>query len=117
MPKDKLQGRRILIAEDEYFIADELSFALEGVGAEMMGPVASVKGGLHLLATEAVPDAASLDVNLGGEKVYPLADALIARGVPFVFMTGYDQASIPASYAHIGCVEKPAGPETVLMEL
>ncbi|WP_375459509.1 response regulator [uncultured Enterovirga sp.] len=117
MPKDTLRGRRILIAEDEYFIADELSTELVEAGAEMMGPVASVKSGLQLLATETVPDAASLDVNLGGENVYPLADALIARGVPFVFMTGYDQASIPASYAHIRCVEKPAGPETVLMEL
>jgi CheY-like chemotaxis protein len=82
-----------------------------------MGPVASVKSGLHMLATNKAPDAASLDVNLGGETVYPLADALIARDVPFVFMTGYDQATIPAAYAHIRRLEKPFEPETVLMAL
>ena len=117
MPEGTLQGRHILVVEDEYFLADELQITLEDAGAEMLGPVASVQGGLRILEGSTLPDAASLDVSLGGETVYPLADALIARGVPFVFTTGYDQAAIPSSYAHIRRLEKPVEPETVLMEL
>ena len=117
MPEGTLQGRHILVVEDEYFLADELQITLEDAGAEMLGPVASVQGGLCILEGSTLPDAASLDVSLGGETVYPLADALIARGVPFVFTTGYDQAAIPSSYAHIRRLEKPVEPETVLMEL
>ena len=117
MPDGTLQGRRILVAEDEYFLADELHGALRGAGAAMLGPVASVRNGLHLLATGPAPDAASLDVNLGGEGVYPLADALIARAVPFVFTTGYDQVAIPGRYAGIRRLEKPVEPETVIAAL
>lgn len=117
MPNGTLQGRLILVAEDEYFLADELDRMLREAGAEMLGPVASVEGGLRILASSTVLDAASLDVNLGGETVYRLADALVARAVPFLFTTGYDQGAIPASYAHIRRLEKPVEPKTVLMEL
>ena len=117
MPDGTLQGRHILVVEDEYFLADELQIMLEDAGAEMLGPVASVANGLHILAAGSLPDAASLDVNLGGENVYPLADALIARAVPFVFTTGYDRAAIPPAYAHICRLEKPVEPQTVLVEL
>ena len=117
MPESLLKGRRILIIEDEYFLADELNRVLLQAGAETLGPVASVEGGFRILASSTVLDAASLDVNLGGESVYRLADALMARAVPFVFTTGYDQAAIPAAYAHIHRLEKPVEPETVLEEL
>ena len=117
MSDSVFQDRRILIVEDEYLQADELNALLEDAGAEMLGPVACVENGLRILSGGQVPDAASLDINLCGEAVYPLADALIACAVPFVFTTGYDQAAIPAGYAHIRRLEKPAEPETVLMEL
>ena len=117
MPESLLKGRRILIVEDEYFLADELQIMLEDEGAETLGPVASVEAGLRILSAGQVPDAASLDINLCGGTVYPLADALIARGVPFVFTTWNNQAAIPAAYAHIRRLEKPVEPEMVLKEL
>ena len=101
MPEGLLRGRRILVVEDEYVLANELRDLLQEAGAEMLGPVASVEIGLRILANGQIPDAASLDVKLGDETVYPLADDLIARAVPFIFVTGYDQGAIPAAYAHI----------------
>ncbi|MHC2017744.1 response regulator [Methylobacterium sp. CM6247] len=112
-----LRGRRIFIAENEYFLADELRRELQDAGAEVLGPVAFVQDGLRILEGSAAPDAASLDVNLDGECVYPLADVLIARSVPFVFTTGYDQGIIPDAYAHVPRLEKPVDPQIVLLAL
>lgn len=117
MLKDALQGLHILVVEDDYFLADDLRRELRGAGVKTFGPVASVQGGLKTLEQSTTLDAASLDVNLGGEYVYPLADALIARAVPFLFTTGYDQAMIPKAYAHIRRLEKPITPPEVLTEL
>ena len=100
--------RRVLVVEDEYMIAQDLARELEDVGAEVLGPVPSVADALALLVAEAVPpDAAILDVNLGGEMVFPVAEALRERGVPFVFVTGYDPWSLPQAYADVPCCEKP----------
>lgn len=112
-----LRGRRIFIAEDEYFLADDLRRELQDVGAQMLGLVAFVQDGLRILEGSAAPDAASLDVNLDGECVFPLADVLTAQSVPFIFTTGYDQSVIPNAYAHIRRLEKPVDPQIVLMEL
>lgn len=117
MPDGALQGRRILVVEDEYFLADELGGALRRAGAALLGPVASVPNALRLLAEGPAPEAACLDVNLGGADVYPLADALVARSVPFVFSTGYDQAAIPGRFAHIRRLEKPVEAGMVLAAL
>jgi CheY-like chemotaxis protein len=90
-----VSGRRILIVEDEYIIAADLAQLLEGLGVTVIGPVGSVADALALLAGEPAIDAAVLDVTLGTEKIFPVADALRARGVPFVFATGYDAWIIP----------------------
>ena len=112
-----LRGRRILLVEDEYFLADELARGLAEAEAEVVGPIATAKGALDLLKGLAPPDAAILDVNLGGEDVYPVADALLALGVPFLFTTGYDQATILDRYASVRLLEKPMDTATVLREL
>src|SRR3712207_6367004 len=86
---------RVLVVEDEFYIADEMALALQKLGAEVVGPVPTKDKALALLASEERIDAAILDINLKGQAVYPVADALAERGVPFVFATGYDQAAVP----------------------
>ncbi len=102
-----VRGRRILVVEDEYVLAQDLRLELEDAGAEVLGPAPSVAEALALLAREAPPDAAILDVNLGGELVFPVAEALRERGVPFMFATGYDRSSLPPAYADVPRCEKP----------
>jgi CheY-like chemotaxis protein len=112
-----LRGRRILVVEDDYMLADDLREDLEHAGAEVLGPVSTVEDALALLAREDRLDGAVLDVNLAGEPVYPVADALLARGVRFAFATGYDGWSLPAAYAEIPCFEKPLDPLAVVRAL
>lgn len=98
---------RVLVVEDEYLLADELAVELLDKGAEVLGPVPSIEQALALLEKEAPPHGAILDVNLGGQPVFPLADVLIRRGVPMIFTTGYDAAALPERFAHIAKCEKP----------
>jgi CheY-like chemotaxis protein len=112
-PQPSLSGRRVLVVEDEYFLADDLSRALTQLGAEVIGPVPTRKEALALLAAAGKVDLAVLDINLEDEAVFPVADALAEQGVPFLFATGYDQASIPARYQHVPRWEKPFDPQSL----
>jgi len=114
---EKLARRKILLVEDEYFIVDDLIRAFEAAGAEVVGPVASVDDALDLIEETERIDGAVLDVNLRGEMGYPVADALLARGVPFVFATGYDKGAVPPQYAHITRCEKPVDPGRIAQAL
>lgn len=107
MSERMLLGRRVLVAEDEYFIAEELRGELQAAGADVLGPVPSVAQALALAASEPGIDAAVLDLNLRGERAFPVADALAARGVPFLFATGYDQLQVPERFARVPRCEKP----------
>lgn len=102
-----LRGRRILIVEDDYIIAADLAGMLEDRGVVVVGPVASVAQAMAEIAGETGIDAAIVDINLGKENAYPVADALLARGVPFAFTTGYHGPAIPPNYAHVPRCEKP----------
>jgi DNA-binding response OmpR family regulator len=82
------QGLKILVVEDEPLLAMTLADLLTDAGCTVAGPAASLKQGMRLVEQEAV-DGAILDVNLGGEMVFPLADALVERSIPFVYVTGY----------------------------
>lgn len=99
-------GKRLLIVEDEYLIASALAEFLKVRGADIVGPVGSVRQALALIE-RTLPDAAVLDVNLGSEQVYPVADVLIDRAVPFVFATGYDQLVMRRPYLRIPRCQKP----------
>ena len=102
-----LPGFRILIVEDEYLLADDLARAFCKVGAVVVGPVASVRAALALIASGPGLHGAILDVNLGGETVYPVADALSAEGVPYIFATGYDVADLLPNYQNVPRCAKP----------
>jgi CheY-like chemotaxis protein len=99
---------RVLVAEDEYMIAEEVASVLGDAGAEVLGPVARVADALRVAATEGRIDCALLDVNLRGEVIWPVVDALLSRGVPVALATGYHAGAIPGAYAHLPRCEKPA---------
>jgi CheY-like chemotaxis protein len=106
-PTSMLGGRRILVVEDDYLIAAELVQSLQELGVVVIGPARSVADALATVAGETPIDAAVLDVNLGVEKVFPVAARLQELGLTFVFATGYDQRIIPSAYASIPRFEKP----------
>ena len=114
---DPLTGRRILLVEDEYFLADDLRRLFEASGAEVIGPVARVQEALDLVTGTARIDGAVLDINLWDEMAYPVADALRDRGVPFVFATGYDKGVVPKRYDAVRHCEKPVEPSEVARAL
>ncbi|MDA9434010.1 response regulator [Bradyrhizobium sp. CCBAU 51627] len=102
-----LSGRRVLVVEDEYFLADDISRVLRSVGADVAGPVGEVEDALRILHDGSVLDGAVLDVNLRSEMVFPIAQELRARHVPFVFTTGYDPVSIAPEFQDVLLWEKP----------
>jgi DNA-binding NtrC family response regulator len=101
-----LSGCRVLVVEDEMIVAWLLEDILSDLGCAVVGPAASVKQALAMVGAEAI-DAAVLDVNLDGEMSYPVADALAARGVPFVFSTGYDKNRLLDGYRTFPALQKP----------
>jgi CheY-like chemotaxis protein len=101
------EGLRILIAEDNLFAAIELEQALIDLGCAPVGPVARVKEAMGL-ARQGHLDAALLDVDLRGERVFAVAEELERRGVPVIFASGYDQDEVfPAPFARHPRLPKP----------
>ena len=100
-------GRRALVVEDEYLIAHDLADDLRSLGADVVGPLSSVTKALAAIDAQAELDGAILDINLQGEMVFPVADRLLERSIPFLFATGYDSEIIPERYADVPRCEKP----------
>jgi PAS domain S-box-containing protein len=105
-PAPVIAGERIMIVEDEALVAMGMCDLLAGLGFAVVGPFGKVTDAMAALKTSAV-DAAILDINVGGEMVYPLADALAAGGVPFVFVTGYGAESVDCRFANVRVLQKP----------
>jgi DNA-binding response OmpR family regulator len=111
MEQTLLAGCTLFLVEDDWLLASTLAELLRDQGASIQGPFASVAKALEGLAddTAPLPDVAVLDVNLGGEAVWPVADALVERGVPLVFLTGYGADIVPARFRSAPCMSKPVG--------
>ncbi len=107
MPERTLRDCRVLVVEDEYMLADDLATELADLGALVLGPVGTVEDAVTAIAAEPEMDGAILDANLRGEMVFPAADLLLDRGVPFVFTTGYDASVFPSRFDQIVRCEKP----------
>lgn len=99
-------GFRVLVIEDEAMVAMLLEAMLEDLGHTVAGSAAKVDDAMRLIA-EAQADAAILDVNLHGKETYPLAEALKARGIPFVFATGYDSSGLREEWRGTKVLQKP----------
>lgn len=102
-----LAGRRILVVEDESLVAMLLETILEDMGCTPVGAIATVDEALTVVAADAALDAALLDVNVAGQEVFPVAEALRARGVPFVFSTGYGEGGLPPAWRGQATIQKP----------
>ena len=104
-----LKGLRLLVVEDEALVAMLVEDILTDLGCVVVDVIGSLEEGLAAVARTAAAsiDGAILDVNLGGRKVFPIADALQERGVKFVFATGYGTNGMDPRYADCAVLAKP----------
>lgn len=102
----RAEGLHVLVVEDETLIAFLLESMLEDLGHIVVGVAATVGEGLALASRDGI-DLAILDVNVGGQDSYPVAEALAARNVPFVFATGYETVRLRAPYSQGTVLRKP----------
>ena len=105
-PVRGLYGCRVLVVEDEYFLADDLKTRLESCGAKVAGPIANL-GAVQDQVSRDDFDVAVIDINLHGEFTWSIADELIRGDIPFCFVTGYGAWSIPQRFRYIVRWEKP----------
>lgn len=97
---------RILVVEDLLMLAEILADQLEDCGCRVVGPAAHLKRGIDLAQSEPL-DGALLDVNLNGERCFPIAEVLQARSIPFAFLTGYGDAAIDPRFRDVPRLTKP----------
>jgi CheY-like chemotaxis protein len=105
-PDPRLAGKRVLVVEDEMLVALLIEDMLADLGCTVLGPYNTVAKALSAALLEGF-DLALLDVNVAGEKVYPVADALVARRIPFLFLSGYGETAIPPGHADWQVCNKP----------
>lgn len=106
MSTSDLHGVRVLLVEDQMIVAMQIEDMLHAAGCEVVGPVGTLQAAITLAHAEAL-DAAVLDINLDGEKVYPAAEELQARGIPFILATGYGESTLPEKWRNQPRLNKP----------
>ena len=114
MSNEKLAGSRILIVEDEYYLADDARSLLSAAGAEVLGPVPTIAAASALIEAEPTIDCVLLDVNLRGEFAFDMADDLDRRAIPYVLVTGYDRSALPDRFTDKPTLRKPVAPNALL---
>jgi DNA-binding NtrC family response regulator len=108
-----LSGARVLLVEDEYYIADDLRRTLRGAGATVVGPASTLSLAMDLL-DEGNFDCAVIDLNLQGESGLPLAERLMEQRRSFAIATGYGSPAIPERLRDVPRLEKPFDPPALL---
>jgi CheY-like chemotaxis protein len=103
-----------LVVEDELLVSMLIEDVLVGAGCRVVGPLTNLSDAILAARNEAVIDIALLDVNLRGEKVYPVADILTERGIPFVFLSGYGKTAIPNDRPSWRVCSKPFSPNDLI---
>jgi DNA-binding response OmpR family regulator len=112
--KVSLSGLRVLVVEDMFLVALDLADQLTDAGCEVIGPASTVKQALESIDGVDL-EGALLDVNLDGERSFPVAEFLAARGIPFVFLTGYDRETVfPLEFQHVTRLAKPVDVKMLL---
>jgi CheY-like chemotaxis protein len=109
-----LQGKRILVVEDEAIIGMYTEDMLVDAGATVVGPVGSLAGAFDALSQNPAIDAVALDLNLMGETSISFADALAEKRVPFIMLTGYDSMGIPSAHQSRPFLGKPYNPAALI---
>ncbi|ARQ13678.1 response regulator protein (plasmid) [Rhizobium etli] len=104
---DKPRERVVLVVEDDYVLASDLASNLSEIGAKIVGPAPNVEQALKYIDDSSQIDVAILDINLAGTMVFPVADELSKRNIPFFFATGYSRDVVPPRFADRIFVEKP----------
>lgn len=112
---NSLVGRRVLLVEDEPLIGLMMTTILTDLGAEVTGPIGSVADAF--IAANNQFDAAVLDINVGGQVIYPVADVLCEKGVHVVFVTGYENSGIEPRFKDTALLPKPIDPEALRIRL
>lgn len=105
-PDFALRGARILVVEDDMLVAMLLEDLLNEHGCALVGPAARLARAMDLAAVEII-DAALLDLNVDGKQVYPVAEILRKRGIPFAFVTGYGANWVSSTYRDRPTLQKP----------
>jgi DNA-binding response OmpR family regulator len=101
-----LRGKRILVIEDEPLVSMEIEACLSEAGAAIAGPAGTAARARQLIESETF-DGAFVDANLGGETTDEIAVALTAKGIPYLFLTGYGRESLPDAFREAAVIEKP----------
>ncbi len=116
MAAAQLAGLKVLVLEDNALVAMHIEEMLGEAGCNVVATIDTVGRALEFIRTQSV-DAAVLDVNLKGEKVFAVAEELMARNVPFVFSSGYGERFLPPQFDAAPHLSKPFEPETLWQTL
>lgn len=108
-----LDGLRILVVEDDYYLATDTSALIEEAGGQVVGPFGTAEAARAALDADGA-DLAVLDINLGNGPVFDFARHLDSTNLPFLFATGYDQAAVPDDLKAIVRLEKPFRPAELI---